>query len=203
MVLDDHRLFADSFAKVVELSTLFRTVNVFYHEKELIQHLTRFRTTDTLYLFADYYMGDRSLPVFLNDLKRLSGNIKVIVVSSLTNPFLIRDLLRYAPDGIIGKASPAYALVDCVHEIARGGCYISEEIREILEKDKTGPEVTFSPREIELLRHFANGLSVRDTAEELKLSKHTISAHRRKMMVKTRTNGITGLLAVARKLNII
>ncbi len=203
VVLDDHRLFADSFAKVVELTTLFRTVNVFYHEKELIGHLTRFRTSDTLYLFADYYMGERSLPAFLNDLKRLSGNIKVIVVSSITNSFLIHDLLRYTPEGIIGKASPAHTLIDCIHEIANGRCYISEEIREILAKDNSGTEVTFSPREIELLQHFARGLSIRDAAEELELSIHTISAHRRKMMSKTRTNSITGLLAVARKLNII
>lgn len=203
IVLDDHKLFADSFAKLVEFTSLFRTVNVFYHEQELIQYLIRFRTTDTLYLFLDYYMRDRSLPSFLNDLKRLSKNTKVIVVSSISNPFLIHDLLKYAPDGIIGKTANADALIDCIHEIANNREYISPEIRKILESSKDEVAVPFTSREIELLQHFAKGLSINDTAEELKLSKHTIAAHRRKMMAKTNTTSITGLLAAAQKLSVI
>lgn len=203
IVLDDHKLFADSFAKLVEFTSLFRTVNVFYHEQDLMQYLIRFRTNDTLYLFVDYYMEDRSLPSFLNDLKRLSRNIKVIVVSCISNSFLIHDLLKFAPNGIIGKTANADALIDCIHEIANGREYISEEIREIMVNDKGGMVVPFTSREIELLRHFARGLSINDTAEELRLSRHTIAAHRRKMMAKTNTSSITGLLSAAQKLSVI
>lgn len=203
IVLDDHKLFADSFAKLIEFTTLFRTVNVFYHEQELMQHLIRFRTTDTRYLFVDYYMGDRTLPLFLNDLKRLSKNIKIIVVSSLSHAFLIHELLKHAPDGIISKTARADALIDCIHEIAGGGEYISPEIREILQNNREAAAVPFTPREIELLQHFARGLSINDTAGQLKLSKHTIAAHRRKMMAKTHTSSITGLLAAARTLHVI
>ena len=185
IVLDDHKLFADSFAKLVEFTSLFRTVNVFYHEQDLMQYLIRFRTTDTLYLFVDYYMGDRSLPAFLNDLKRLSRNIKVIVVSCISNSFLI------------------HALIDCIHEVANGGQYLSDEIREIMARDNGERAVPFTSREIELLRYFARGLSINDTAEELKLSRHTIAAHRRKMMAKTNTSSITGLLSAAQKLSVI
>lgn len=203
IVLDDHKLFADSFAKLVEFTSLFRTVNVFYHEQDLMQYLIRFRTTDTLYLFVDYYMGDRSLPAFLNDLKRLSRNIKVIVVSCISNSFLIHDLMKFSPDGIIGKTAKADALIDCIHEVANGGQYLSDEIREIMARDNGERAVPFTSREIELLRYFARGLSINDTAEELKLSRHTIAAHRRKMMAKTNTSSITGLLSAAQKLSVI
>jgi len=203
IVLDDHKLFADSFAKLVEFTSLFRTVNVFYHEQDLMQYLIRFRTTDTLYLFVDYYMGDRSLPAFLNDLKRLSRNIKVIVVSCISNSFLIHDLMKFSPDGVIGKTAKADALIDCIHEVANGGQYLSDEIREIMARDNGERAVPFTSREIELLRYFARGLSINDTAEELKLSRHTIAAHRRKMMAKTNTSSITGLLSAAQKLSVI
>lgn len=203
IVLDDHRLFADSFAKFIEFTSLFRSVNVFYHEQDLMQYLIRFRTTDTLYLFVDYYMKDRSLPGFLNDLKRLSKNTKIIVVSSITNSYLIQDLLKYSPDGIIGKAASADELIDCIHEVANSRVYISSELRNILDSGKDEQNVPFTLREIELLRYFSKGLSIKETAEELGLSKHTIAAHRRKMMAKTHTTSITGLLAAAQKFSVI
>src|SRR5690606_20412066 len=89
LVLDDHKLFADSFAKLIEFTTLFRSVNVFYQEQELIQYLIRFRTSDTLYLFLDYYVDERPLPTFLNDIKRVSNNAKLIVVTSVASPYLL------------------------------------------------------------------------------------------------------------------
>lgn len=202
IVLDDHKLFADSFAKLIEFTTLFRTVNVFYHEQELFQYLIRFRTTDTVYLFVDYYLEDRSLPAFLNDLKRLSKNIKVIVVSSLASPYLINDLLKYAPNGIISKTSNADEVIDCIHEIAVNREYISPEIKKILD-NREEAAIPFTSREIELLQHFAKGLSINEAAEVLDLSRHTIAAHRRKMMAKTNTSSITALLAAAKKFNVI
>ncbi len=202
IVLDDHRLFADSFAKLIEFTTLFRTVNVFYHEQELVQYLIRFRTTDTLYLFLDYYVDDRPLPTFLNDVKRVSKNIKVIVVSSLASPYLLNDLLKYTPDGIISKTANADEVIDCIHEIAGDKSYISPEIKKILDSSEE-EAIPFTAREIELLQYFVRGLSINEAAEELGLSRHTIAAHRRKMMAKTQTSSITALLAAAKKFNVI
>lgn len=203
IVLDDHRLFADSFAKLIEFTTLFRTVNVFYHEQELVQYLIRFRTTDTLYLFLDYYVDDRPLPTFLNDVKRVSRNIKVIVVSSLASPYLLNDLLKYTPDGIISKTANADEVIDCIHDIAENKNYISPEIKKILDNSEEEAIIPFTAREIELLQYFAKGLSINEAAEELGLSRHTIAAHRRKMMAKTQTSSITALLAAAKKFNVI
>jgi len=111
--------------------------------------------------------------------------------------------MKFSPDGVIGKTAKADALIDCIHEVANGGQYLSDEIREIMARDNGERAVPFTSREIELLRYFARGLSINDTAEELKLSRHTIAAHRRKMMAKTNTSSITGLLSAAQKLSVI
>jgi len=203
IVLDDHKLFADSFARLIEFTALFRTVNVFYHEEELIHHLIRFRTTDTLYLFLDYYLDDRPLPAFLNDIRRVCKNPKVIVVSSLANPYLLKELSKYKPDGFISKKANTGEVIDCIHEIADNRNYISPEIKKILDSQEEETNIPFTAREIELLQYFARGLTINQAAEELGLSKHTIAAHRRKMMAKTHTSSITALLTAAKKFNII
>ena len=64
-------------------------------------------------------------------------------------------------------------------------------------------EVWLSSREIEILRYFAQGFSVNETAEKFFLSKHTVVSHRRKMMKKTKTNTITELLSYVRKTGLI
>ncbi|UZJ66454.1 helix-turn-helix transcriptional regulator [Sphingobacterium sp. KU25419] len=56
----------------------------------------------------------------------------------------------------------------------------------------------FTPREIELLKYFADGESISKTAERTFLSPHTIIAHRRKMMAKAHCNSIGQLIKFAR-----
>ncbi len=203
LVLDDHKLFADSFAKLIEFTTLFRNVNVFYQEQELIQYLVRFRTSDTLYLFLDYHVTEKPLPTFLNDIKRVSNNAKVIVVTSVASPYLLNDLLKYNPDGIISKTAPANEVINCIHELAAQKTFICPDIQKILLNHREEADMPFTPREVELLQYFSKGSSINQAAEELGLSRHTIAAHRRKMMAKTQTSSITALLAAAKKFNVI
>jgi DNA-binding NarL/FixJ family response regulator len=203
IILDDHKLFADSFAKLVEFTTLFKSVNVYYNDQDLIQSLIRFRSKDPIFLFVDYYLGEKSLPLFINDLRRVSKGIKIIVVSSLANPYLLQDLQKYSPDGILSKTATADELFDCIHEIFSGSTFVSPSVKSIMDSAEDDAGVPFTNREIELLQYFAKGLSINGAAEELNLSKHTIAAHRRKMMLKTNTSSITALLAEAKRLGVI
>lgn len=203
IVLDDHKLFADAFAKLVEFTTLFKTVNVYYTDQELLQTLIRFRSKDPILLFVDYYLGDKALPSFINDVRRVSKSIKVIVVSSLSNPYLLQDLMKYSPDGFLSKTANAEELFDCIHEVFEGGVYISPDLKTIMDNSQEEAGVPFTNREIELLQYFARGLSISGAADELNLSKHTIAAHRRKMMMKTNTSSITALLAEAKKMGVV
>ena len=63
--------------------------------------------------------------------------------------------------------------------------------------------VIFSQRELEVLKLCAKGITIKEVASILILSKHTIVSHRRRMMNKTNTRSITELLDFVRESGIL
>lgn len=201
IVFDDHLLFADSFSALMERLELFRSVHAFSDERELTQFMIKHSRT-RIYLFLDYYLKNKNSHTLINETRRLNKNVIIIVMSSVISPAAIANILSYSPQGFVSKSSGFDAILECLDTIESGRQYISPPIREINSNSLTSV-VSFSGRELEVLQHFADGLSIAQTAERTYLSKHTIIAHRRKMMAKANVNSITELLSFARKQELI
>lgn len=202
VILDDHVLFGDSFSLILEKLNAFRSIHTFYNEKEFLRFVSSHHN-EPLYLFVDYYLKDQNALPLINDVKRLSKKSKIIIVSSLTNPLLIKNVLDYRPQGFISKSSGISTLMECVEAIDNRKMFICPEISDILSSFSELRDIPFTPREQHILNLFAQGLSIDQTAEKTFLSRHTVVAHRRKMMEKTKTHSITELLAYCRQLNLI
>lgn len=203
-ILDDHTLFSEALAKILEDYLPFESVFTFTHEKDLIEQLVSLQSSKPLYLFLDYYIGLSTLPSVLSEIRRVSKKHKVIVISSITNPVLLNDLLLFKPDGIIHKSDNTKDIIHCIQEISEGRVYFTPFIQNIFDSNrekKTNP--VFTTREIELITLFAQGNTVDQTADALNLSPHTVATHRKKMFRKTKSTNISELLAFARKLEII
>ncbi|WEK18278.1 MAG: response regulator transcription factor [Candidatus Pedobacter colombiensis] len=201
IVFDDHLLFADSFSALIERLELFRSVHTLNEERDLTQFLIK-HSKFQIYLFLDYYLKNKNCLPLINDAKRLNKNVIIIVMSSVISPAAISNILSYSPHGFVSKSSGFDAILECLNTIESGHQYISPVIDEINSNALTSM-ISFSARELEVLQHFAHGLSIAQTAERTYLSKHTIVAHRRKMMTKANVNSITELLSYARKQELI
>lgn len=203
-ILDDHNLFSEAFAKLLETYLPFESVFTFSKPKDLIYHLMSVQTQKQVFLFLDYYIGDKTLPAVLSEIKRVSKKHKVIVISSLTSPALLRDLLIHKVDGIIHKSDTTSDIVRCVHEVSNHRIYFTPFIEKILDSSEhlisSNP---FSDREMELLSYFTKGLTVEETANAVNLSPYTVATHRKRMFRKVKCNNISELLAFARTLEII
>ncbi|MEH6309134.1 response regulator transcription factor [Olivibacter sp. CPCC 100613] len=202
IVLDDHLLFADSFSALIERLELFRSVHTFSEERGLTRFLIKHSQTP-IFLFLDYYLKDKNGLPLINEVKRLNKQIIIIIMSSVVNPTAIANILSYKPHALVSKSSGFDAILECLTIIERGEQYISPVIREIISNSNLTRTISFSTRELEVLQYFARGLSIAQTAEQTYLSKHTIVAHRRKMMAKANVNSITDLLSYARKQELI
>ncbi|MBB6237935.1 DNA-binding NarL/FixJ family response regulator [Pedobacter sp. AK013] len=199
IVFDDHLLFADSFSALVERLELFRAVHTLNEESELSQFLIK-NPKAPIYLFLDHYLENKNSLPLINEARRLNKNVIIIIVSSVASPVAIANIMSYKPHGFVSKSSGFDTILECLSTIDDGKQYISPEIEKI---NSVSANIPFSARELEILQYFAEGLSIAQTAERSYLSKHTIVAHRRKMMAKANVNSITELLSYARTQELI
>jgi len=202
IVFDDHLLFADSFSALIERLELFSAVFTLSEERELTTFLIK-HSHRPVYLFLDYFLKDKNGLTLINEARRLNRQIIIIVMSSLVSTTAVTNVLDYNPQGFVSKSSGFDTILQCLTTIARNEQYICPVIREIVANANHKIKIPFTARELEILQYFAHGLSIADTAEQVHLSKHTIVAHRRKMMAKVNVNSITELLAYARMQELI
>lgn len=202
IIFDDHRMFADSFSSLIDRMGIFQSVRIFSEEKDIIQFFIK-NVTQDIYFFVGYYLkGKHSLPL-INDAKRLNKNVNIIVVSSVTDPLLIQNILFHNPEGFLSKFGGFSEILECIRSIENNIHYISPFITGLINEDDKTLLNPFTVREIELLQYFDQGYSISDTAEKVCLSKHTVVAHRRHMMEKSKCSSITKLLAFSRKKGIL
>ncbi|WP_131537042.1 response regulator transcription factor [Pedobacter nototheniae] len=202
IVLDDHHLFADSFSALIERLELFNSVHTFSEERELINFLLK-NFKSPIYLFLDYYLKNTNALPLINEARRLNKHVTIIIISSVISPITIANILSYNPNGFVSKSSGFNSILECLSIISQGEQYISPSITEIVSNTDITSKIPFTARELEILHYFAQGLTIAHTAEQTNLSKHTIVAHRRKMMAKVNANSIIELLSYARKQELI
>lgn len=203
-IYDDHLLFAEAFSAVLERLGLFKSTHIFGSDDRayltfLVKHFD-----EPVHLFLDYYLPEKNALTLISETRRINKKTKIIIVSSVTAPAIVSHILTYKPDGFLSKACRVDTVIECLHAIAQGKSYVGPLIRAVIDTNLTlGGEIPFTARELEMLNHFAQGLSVIETANKTHLSRHTVVAHRRKMMTKAQVNSITELLAYARDKELI
>lgn len=202
VLVDDHSLFADSFAALLEKMGMFDEVHTLNDSKKRLSYFLR-NSRKELYLFLDYYLGDHLGIEMINDARRINKNVKIIIVSIVNHAVAVRSIMAFQPDAFISKASGFDTVVECISHLNKDKYFYCPIITQCLKELQKEKEVWLSSREIEILRYFAQGFSVNETAEKFFLSKHTVVSHRRKMMKKTNTNTITELLSYVRKTGLI
>ncbi|WP_312185254.1 response regulator transcription factor [Sphingobacterium sp.] len=197
IVLDDHGLFADAFSLLLERYSLFDFVKACNAPDEFFSFLNSFGRKSVV-IFLDYYLtGDNGLSL-LSEIRRINRQAKIVFLTSAMSPFIIQTLKRYNPEGILSKSCSVDILKQCVEDVASGKPFLDPLFQNILSAQQS-LQVKFTAREIELLKYFAHGETIANTAEKMFLSPHTVIAHRRKMMAKAECTSITHLLTFAKE----
>jgi DNA-binding NarL/FixJ family response regulator len=103
--------------------------------------------------------------------------------------------LRAGAAGYLNKADASDRLVEAVRRVHSGGRYVSTALAERLALEAAHPEralphLKLSPRELEVLRYLAAGLSLKEIGARLSVDAKTISTYRSRILSKLqlRTN---------------
>ncbi|PRC93882.1 response regulator transcription factor [Solimicrobium silvestre] len=188
IIADDHPVIVTGIKNAISVSTI-DIMDSARNSTQIIQLLDK-GIADVL--VTDYAMpggefGD-GLPLFEFILRRYP-NIKIVVITMMDNPGVLRTLIGLGVRCIISKSDDCSHLIPAIHIAKSGGRYFSPTINAILQTLDKFPvgdnkTVNLSKRESEVLRLYLSGMKINDIAQQLHRSKQTVSTQKSNAMKK-------------------
>jgi DNA-binding NarL/FixJ family response regulator len=145
--------------------------------------------------------------LLLTQVKEKYPRLKSIVLLDVINKETLADLLRMNLDGYILKNVSREELISAATSVYKGEKYYSKEIQQLMHEsvvegrgNGSSDEIDqLSKREHEIFEMIIGGMTSRQIAGNLFLSKHTVITHRRNIMKKLNVNSTSQLILTAVK----
>jgi len=188
ILADDHPLILTGIRSLIEqISPHCEVVAEAYLVSDLLILLQQHR--------CDLLITDFSMPgdirndglVMIQQLRRDYPNLPILVLTQLQNSAILQSLIQTGVKGLILKKSVVNELADAIRQILNGHHYIAPSVQSLLadagisHKDSVNP---LTPKESEVVRLLANGMSVTQVAEYLHRSVKTISTQKKSAMLR-------------------
>jgi DNA-binding NarL/FixJ family response regulator len=137
-------------------------------------------------------------------LKAVSPQTHIILLTSSDDPEKITAGIHAGASGYLLKSAPANRIAESIRDVNAGGASLNPMVaRSVFEifRRLTSPrkEYGFTPRERNILELMTQGLLVKEIADQLQLSYHTVDTHLRNIYAKLRVHTRTGAVAKALK----
>ncbi|MBP2478734.1 DNA-binding NarL/FixJ family response regulator [Crossiella equi] len=185
IIAEDHYLVREGTRRLLEDSGEVQVVAAVGNAEELLDAVGRFQ--------PDAVITDIRMPPGHNTegiaaahhLRTHHPEVGVVVLSQHANEQYAFALFQHGTDGLAYLLKERIGEVDellrALHEVRAGRSVIDPRIVEVLlgsrAKAADAPLTRLSPRELEVLRHMAQGRTNRAIAEQLTLSESTIEKH--------------------------
>ena len=190
LIADDHALFADTFAGWLEAADDMHVVAVVENGDDAVSRAIEHK--------PDVVLLDIDMPgLSCFEAARLIVNncpeCAIIFISAHTHDYYIEQAFAVEAAGYVTKSEPPETVATAIRAAVSGGAYFSPDVQSRIIVDASGVRLAsplrtrlslLTPRELNVLRLLAMGLSKRDIARELFLSVKTIDTHTTKLMDK-------------------
>ena len=189
LLVDDHALVRETLANWLRAAGDINVVAEVGSADEAVAEAIRHK--------PDVIVTDIDMPglqVFdaIKTIKSRCNRCRVIVLSAFWHDRYIEAALGVEAAGYITKGEPPDVVTKAVRLAAQGGTYFSPEVQARIVVDSDGVRLgeaagatrasTLTPREMEVLRYIAKGLSKREIAEIMHLSVKTVDNHSTSLM---------------------
>ena len=123
---------------------------------------------------------------------------RIVLLTMHDEPALAFEAEQAGVHGYILKDNTFEELITAINEVTAGHCYQSPSVREKLRAFRmNGGGIIPSPREREVLKLIASGLSNKAIAKALDISPKTVETHRSRLMIKLNLHSVADLVRYA------
>lgn len=151
------------------------------------------------------------------EIRKNKYNIKILILTQYSEPIYLKRLLEAGANGYILKSARGEDVVNAIEAIINGGTYIDPKIagsvllaNNTIENETNPNKLTdeelfgrLTPREQQVLKLVAEGMSNKEMATTLNLSLKTVMAHRSNLMDKLGIKNRAKLIHFAMRLGLI
>jgi len=193
LLVDDHPLMRSGVAAVLGAQAGLEVVGEAGSGREGIEKVKSLHPNLCL---VDLRMPGMSGAEFIRAARVLQPELKFVVLTTYDGDEDIHAALSSGANAYVLKGMAGEDLLNALRTVMSGGRYVPEPVRRRLAERMSGPGLT--PREMEVLRLMATGMSNREIGAELSITEGTVKWNVNhvlsKLGVKDRTEAVTAAL---------
>jgi DNA-binding NarL/FixJ family response regulator len=211
LIVDDHPLVREGLKVIIGRSSKFEVVGEAGEARE------GFRMAEELkpdLVLLDISLPDESGIELTRRIKSALPEALILIVSMHSKIDYVTEAFKAGATGYLVKESAAEKLLTALESVSTGEHYLDSPVSHSViqqlikspEKDMKiadGPYGGLTPREQEILRMLAEGLSAKEIAEKLFISPKTVENHRTNVMNKLGLNSSIELARYAARIGLI
>ena len=211
IIIDDHPIFREGLKTIISRDARFKVVGEAGSGHEGLEMTKRLKPD---LVVINISLPDKSGIQLTRDLRGLLSETKILIVSMHSKIDYIAEAFQAGATGYVVKESASERLLQALKSVAKGDYYLDSSVSHaVVENLMKSPLkaakitdadcATLTPREQEVMRLLAEGLSSKAVAEKLFISPKTVENHRANIMNKLGLHSTIELVRYAAKLGLI
>ncbi|MDO6676032.1 response regulator transcription factor [Tenacibaculum sp. 1_MG-2023] len=203
-IADDHKILIDGVIALLNTEDDIEVEGYSLTGRQVVNWSSK-NTADVLVL--DINMPEMDGIEVLKTFKKRNTKIKTIILSGLSDPKLVQEMIALGANGFVDKSRANEQIIDAIKVVHNGIQYISEDIKvKLLDlyasdvKDEDEPEFLhgdLTEREVAVLRLIAKEKSSSEIAQKLNVSIKTVETYRSNLYKKLKVKNVVGLAMYA------
>jgi DNA-binding NarL/FixJ family response regulator len=211
LIIDDHPLFREGLKTIIERESRFEVVGEAGNGREGLR-MAKMLKPDLVVM--DISLPDQSGIQLTREIRSLLSQTRIIIVSMHSKIDYITEAFQAGATGYVVKESASEKLVQGLESVAKGDYFLDSSVSHaVVENIMKSPTKeakitnadygTLTPREQEVMRMLAEGLSSKEVSAKLFISPKTAENHRANIMRKLGLRSTMELIRYAAKLGLI
>lgn len=209
MIVDDHQIVIDGIRALLLTNRQIKVVGTALNAEEFWPLLQQKQPQVVLL--------DRQLPTMdgIAITEKIIAEalpVRVLMLTANTDKHTILRAVKAGVQGFLPKECSKEELIKAIEQVAKGEHYFGKDIAPVVYesfaqqmrgREKAAAVVELTPREIEVVRGFANGQSYKEIGAALFISPRTVETHKKNIFKKLDFNNQADLIKYAIRQGII
>jgi DNA-binding NarL/FixJ family response regulator len=210
LVADDHELVRRGIRGLLRARRDWKVVGEATNGREAVEKATKLKPDVAI---LDISMPDLDGLQATRQIREAAPDTSVVVLTMHESDQMVRRVLEAGALGYVLKSDLAAHLVKAVKKVSASKLFLTPRVSDIVlngflknanQKESAGnSRARLTPREVQVIRHLAEGKSNKEIAAELGITIRTVETHRAKIMLKLGLHSLAELIHYAIRTKIV